>query len=85
MMGDQDEAAVLAQLRQHPPGRVLYFNFGEKELLETWPASDPYRLRFAGFGSVSGLEQSSGGVIDTPKRTFDVLEPNVLEQKQVLR
>jgi hypothetical protein len=48
MMGDQDEAAVLAQLRQHPPGRVLYFNFGEKELLETWPASDPYRLRFAG-------------------------------------
>jgi len=76
MMGDQDEAAVLAELRENPPARVLYFNFDEKELLEIWPSSDPSRLRFHNLEAYLRSSYHQVGVIDTPKRTFDILEPN---------
>jgi hypothetical protein len=78
MMSDKDEAAVLAQLRQNPPAKVLYFNFGEKELLETWPATDPNKLRFRSLEAYLASSYHPVAVIDTSKRTFDVLEPNRL-------
>jgi hypothetical protein len=76
MMSDKDEAAVLAELRTRPPARVLYFNFRERELLEIWPASDPSRLRFYALESYLASNYHQVGAIETPKRTFEILEPN---------
>jgi hypothetical protein len=76
MMSDQDEAAALAELRQRPPARVLYFNLDERELLEIWPASDPARLRFHGLEQYLASSYHQVGAIRTPKRTFEILEPN---------
>jgi hypothetical protein len=76
MMSDQDEAAALEELRKSPPARVLYFDFGERELLDIWPASNPARLRFHGLENYLAANYHQVGVIPTPKRAFDVLEPN---------
>ncbi len=76
MMSDQDEAAALAELRKSPPARVLYFNLAERELLETWPASDPARLRFHGLETYLAANYHQVGCIRTSKRTFEILEPN---------
>src|SRR6185437_8862476 len=37
MMSDQDEAIALAELKMHPPEKVLYLNVTEKALLNIWP------------------------------------------------
>jgi len=76
MMADQDEAAALTELRAKPPARILYFNFGERELLEIWPASDPARLRFRKLEMYVAANYHRVGCIQTPKRAFDILEPN---------
>jgi hypothetical protein len=76
MMSDQDEAAALAELRKSPPARVLYFNLDERELLETWPASDPERLRFHRLETYLASNYHQVGAICTSKRTFEILEPN---------
>jgi hypothetical protein len=76
MMSDQDEAAALAELRKSPPARVLYFDLDERELLEIWPASDPGRLRFHGLETYLASNYHQVGCIRTPKRTFEILEPN---------
>ena len=76
MMSNQDEAAALAELRKCPPARVLYFNLDERELLGIWPASDPSRLRFHGLESYLASNYHQVGAIETPKRTFEILEPN---------
>jgi hypothetical protein len=76
MMSDQDEAAALAELRRCPPARVLYFNLDERELLGIWPASDPERLRFRGLEKYLASNYHQVGSIETPKRTFEILEPN---------
>jgi hypothetical protein len=76
MMGDQDEAAAVAELRKCPPARVLYFNLDERELLGIWPASDPSHLRFRGLESYLASNYHQVGAIETPKRTFEILEPN---------
>ncbi len=76
MMSDQDEAAALAELRQCPPARVLYFNLDERELLGIWPASDPARLRFRSLEKYLASNYHQVGSIETPKRTFEILEPN---------
>jgi len=76
MMSDQDEAAALAELRKSPPARVLYFDLEERELLEIWPASDPGRLRFHGLETYLASNYHQVGCIRTPKRTFEILEPN---------
>jgi hypothetical protein len=76
MMSDRDEAAVLADLRKNPPARVLYFDFKEKELLATWPATDPARCRFPALEKYLAANYHRVSAIQTSKRTFDVLEPN---------
>ena len=76
MMSDQDEAAALAELRKSPPARVLYFNFDERELLGIWPASDRARLRFHDLETYLACNYHRVSSIRTPKRTFEILEPN---------
>jgi hypothetical protein len=76
MMNASDEAAAIAELRQSPPARILYFNLGERELLETWPASDPSRLRFRSMERYLASNYHKVSSIPSAKRTFDILEPN---------
>ena len=76
MMSDNDEAAALQELRERPPARILYFNLDEQELLGIWPASDPARLRFHGLETYLASNYHRVSAIRTPKRTFEILEPN---------
>jgi len=76
MMSGQDEAAAIAELRKSPPARVLYFNFDERELLGIWPASDRARLRFHDLETYLACNYHRVSSIRTPKRTFEILEPN---------
>jgi hypothetical protein len=76
MMGDQDEAATLAELRKSPPARVLYFNLDERELLGIWPASDPARLRFHDLETYLASSYHQVGAIRTSQRTFEILQRN---------
>jgi hypothetical protein len=76
MMNASDEAAAIAELRQTPPARILYFDLGERELLETWPASDPSRLRFRSMERYLAANYHKVSSIPSAKRTFDILEPN---------
>jgi hypothetical protein len=76
MMSDGDEAATLAELRKNPPARVLYFDFDQKELLATWPATDPARCRFPALEKYLAANYHQVSAIPTVQRTFQVLEPN---------
>jgi hypothetical protein len=74
MMTAGDEATALAELRQNPPARILYFNLSERELLEIWPASDASHLRFRGLEKYLASNYHKVSSLPTAKRTFDILE-----------
>jgi hypothetical protein len=74
MMDSRDEAVTLAELRRCPPDRVLYFDFSEKELLETWPASNPAGLRFHALEAYLASNYRPVATIRASKRRFEILE-----------
>jgi hypothetical protein len=74
MMDSRDESAALADLRRCPPDRVLYFDLSEKELLETWPASNPASLRFRELDAYLASNYRPVATIQAAKRRFQILE-----------
>ena len=46
MMGPQDEAAVVADLRANPPHWIVWHDFSDRMVLKNWPHSDPARMRY---------------------------------------
>jgi hypothetical protein len=47
MMGEDDEAEVVAELTKAPPEHVLVQDLTQERMLNTWPSADPKRLRYA--------------------------------------
>jgi hypothetical protein len=45
MMSDEDEASALEELNRNPPGRILYQDLTEAQILNIWPGTNPARLR----------------------------------------